>query len=68
MNNKIDTDREIFTKVWNAYKTYGKPKTDEEWEKLLCVMREIRNTYDTRLAADLIQAVLMESERCYRGK
>lgn len=59
----IDRNRDIFTKVWNAYKTYGNPATDEEWEKLIEVMQEIYSEYESQLARDLINAVLSEVER-----
>ncbi len=59
----IDRDRDIFTKIWNAYKAYGNPTTDEEWEKLIEAMQEIYGEYESKLARDLINAVLSEVER-----
>lgn len=61
--NMIDKHREIFTKVWNAYRQTPNPKTDREWELLLNGMQEIRKTYNCELANDLINAVLAEIER-----
>lgn len=31
----IDRNREVFTKIWNIYKSYGEPRTDEEWDLLI---------------------------------
>ena len=61
--SNIDKNREIFTKVWNVYRTYGNPQNDSEWEVLTDKLSELRKAYPTELTKDLILAVLKEVER-----
>lgn len=63
--SNIDKNREIFTKVWNVYRTYGNPQNDSEWEVLTDKLSELRKAYPTELTKDLILAVLKEVEREY---
>ena len=64
--SNIDKNREIFTKVWNVYKTYGNPQSEKEWEILVDKMSGLRKAYPTELTKDLILAVLKEVEREYK--
>ena len=61
--SNIDRNREIFTKVWNVYKTYGNPQNESEWEMLTNKLSELRKAYPTELTKNLILAVLKEVER-----
>ena len=54
----IDRNREVFTKIWNIYKTYGEPKTDEEWDLLIGKMSELYKHYETELCRELVQVVM----------
>ena len=64
--SNIDRNREIFTKIWNAYRTYGHPKNEEEWETLSENLSEIRKVYPEDFTKDLIVVVLKEVEREYK--
>lgn len=59
----IDRNREVFTKIWNIYKTYGEPKTDEEWDLLIGKMSEMYKQYETELCRELVQVVMNLIER-----
>ena len=59
----IDSNREIFTKVWNIYKSYGEPKTDDEWDLLIDKMQELYKQYETELCRELVQVVMNLIER-----
>ena len=61
--SKIDNNREIFTKVWNAYRAMPEPKTDADWKQLIDSMKEIRKKYNCPLADDLTVAIMNEIER-----
>lgn len=59
----LDRNREVFTKIWNAYRVYGNPQTDNDWEQLIAAMQKIQDSYDYQLTRDLINAVINEVER-----
>ena len=59
----IDRNREIFTKIWNIYKSYGEPKNDDEWDLLIGKMSELYKQYETELCRELVQVVINLIER-----
>ena len=59
----IDRNREVFTKIWNIYKAYGEPRTDEEWDLLIGKMSELYKQYETELCRELVQVVMNLIER-----
>lgn len=59
----IDRNREVFTKIWNIYKSYGEPKTDAEWDMLIEKMKELRKQHETELCRELVQVVMNLIER-----
>lgn len=59
----IDRNREVFTKIWNIYKTYGEPITDDEWDLLIGKMSELYKQYETKLCRELVQVVMNLIER-----
>lgn len=59
----IDKNREVFTKIWNIYKSYGEPKTDDEWDLLIDNMQEFYKQYETELCRELVQVVMNLIER-----
>lgn len=59
----IDRNREVFTKIWNIYKSYGEPRTDDEWDLLIGKMSELYKQYETELCRELAQVVMNLIER-----
>ena len=61
MNNR---DKEIFTIIWNAYKSNCHPVNDDDYEMLSSKMREISNRFPEYKA--IVEVIMKEVQIEYQ--
>lgn len=69
MNFKETIEFQIFSDVWNFFKSYYQVESNDSfWDRLIEESNQIAKKYDNKFANDLLIAVIKEMERKLKAK